>query len=98
MVLVAITGGVLPLVMLGLFAGGGSSPKVLLIIYGVCVGMGLYAPRLWIMGRIKRRKKEIWKALPDAFDLITASVEAGLGIDAAFTRVIERSPARSPRN
>ncbi len=90
MVLVAITGGVLPLLLLGLFASGGSSPKVLLLLYGVFVGMGLYGPRIWIMGRIKRRKKEIWKALPDAFDLITASVEAGLGIDAAFTRVIEK--------
>ncbi len=90
MVLVAITAGVLPLLLLGLFASGGSSPQVLIILYLVSVGFGVYAPRLWIMGRIKRRKKEIWKALPDAFDLITASVEAGLGIDAAFTRVIEK--------
>ena len=53
-------------------------------------GMGVYGPRLWLLGRIKRRQKEIWRALPDAFDLITASVEAGLGIDAAFNRVIEK--------
>ena len=45
---------------------------------------------MWLMGRVKRRRKEIWRALPDAFDLITASVEAGLGIDAAFNRVIEK--------
>ena len=40
--------------------------------------------------RVKARKKAIWRSLPDAFDLITASVEAGLGIDAAFTRIIEK--------
>jgi tight adherence protein C len=90
MVLVAVTGGVLPLLGLALFASNGAAPKMLLIGYGVMVGLGVYGPRIWILGRVKRRKKEIWKALPDAFDLITASVEAGLGIDAAFTRVIEK--------
>jgi tight adherence protein C len=90
MVLIAVTGGVLPLVMLGLFASSGTDARTLLMIYGGFVGLGLYGPRIWIMGRVKRRKKEIWKALPDAFDLITASVEAGLGIDAAFSRVIEK--------
>jgi tight adherence protein C len=90
MVLVAVTAGVLPLFLLVLFASNGSSPTMLLVIYGVFVGMGLYGPRVWLLGRVKRRKKEIWKALPDAFDLITASVEAGLGIDAAFSRVIEK--------
>jgi len=45
---------------------------------------------MWLLGRIKKRQKLIWKSLPDAFDLITASVEAGLGIDAAFTRVLDK--------
>lgn len=89
-VLVAVTGGVLPLLLLALFAMGGSSGKALIVMYLVLVFMGAYGPRLWLGNRIKRRQKEIWKALPDAFDLITASVEAGLGIDAAFTRVIEK--------
>jgi tight adherence protein C len=61
-----------------------------LLAYGVLLGIGIYGPRMWLLGRIKRRQKEIWRALPDAFDLITASVEAGLGIDAAFNRVIEK--------
>jgi tight adherence protein C len=90
MVIIAITAGAFPLLVMLMLASGGSSGQSLLLIYAVCVGMGFYAPRLWIMGRIKRRKKEIWKSLPDAFDLITASVEAGLGVDAAFSRVIEK--------
>jgi tight adherence protein C len=88
--MVAVLGGVFPLLMLVLLASSGTSPKSLLMLYGVMVGMGIYGPRIWLMGRIKRRQKEVWRALPDAFDLITASVEAGLGIDAAFTRVLEK--------
>jgi tight adherence protein C len=71
-------------------ASSGSSPKMLLLIFGGMTALGVYGPRMWLLGRIKRRQKEIWRALPDAFDLITASVEAGLGIDAAFTKVIEK--------
>ena len=87
---VAVTAGVIPLLVVAMMASGGNSPKMVLIAYGISVAMGVYAPRVWLLGRITRRQKEIWRALPDAFDLITASVEAGLGIDAAFTRVIEK--------
>ncbi|HEX5939276.1 MAG TPA: type II secretion system F family protein [Dehalococcoidia bacterium] len=38
----------------------------------------------------KRRQKLIFKALPDAMDLITTSVEAGLGLDAALSKVAEK--------
>jgi tight adherence protein C len=89
-VIVAVMVGVLP--MLGafyMFSTGGTT-KMTLIVFGALLGFGFYGPRIWLLGRIKRRKKEIWRALPDAFDLITASVEAGLGIDAAFSRVIDK--------
>ncbi len=58
--------------------------------FTVMTVLGVYVPRMMIMSRIKKRKKQIWRSLPDAFDLLTASVEAGLGIDAAFTRVIDK--------
>ncbi len=87
---VAIAAGVFPLVMLMVILAGGVGGKTPLIMYGVMVGLGLYGPRVWLLGKIKRRQKAIWRSLPDAFDLITASVEAGLGIDAAFNRVIEK--------
>lgn len=89
-VVVAIMMGFVPLLMAGYFMALGSSVRTLLIVYGGMVGFGFYGPRMWLLGRIKKRKKEIWRSLPDAFDLITASVEAGLGIDMAFTRVIEK--------
>jgi tight adherence protein C len=85
-----ITAGVLPILATVYVASMGSSFKMIAGTFGVVTAIGIYGPRMMLMGRIKRRKKEIWRSLPDAFDLITASVEAGLGIDAAFTRVIEK--------
>ena len=88
--IVGILVGTLPvLAALWAVSAGITGPKMLLVFVGA-VGFGIYGPRIWLMGRIKRRQKEIWRSLPDAFDLITASVEAGLGIDAAFTRVIDK--------
>lgn len=87
---VGIAAGVVPLLVLAFLASSGGPVKTALMGWGVATGVGVYGPRLWLLGRIKKRQKEIWRALPDAFDLITASVEAGLGIDAAFTRIIEK--------
>jgi tight adherence protein C len=51
---------------------------------------GSILPFYWLRNRVNRRKLAIWKRLPDAFDLITVSVEAGLGLDAALRHVAEK--------
>jgi tight adherence protein C len=57
----------------------------------VAGGVGFYVlPTLWLSSRITRRQTEIVKALPDALDLLTISVEAGLGFDAALNKVAEK--------
>ena len=89
-VVVAIIAGVLPIAATLYMASSGTSGIKLVVVFAVMTALSVYGPRMWLMGRVKRRRKEIWRALPDAFDLITASVEAGLGIDAAFNRVIEK--------
>lgn len=53
--------------------------------------LGLLFPRMWLSGKVKARQKMVIKALPDAMDLITTCVEAGLGLDAALARVGEKS-------
>lgn len=52
--------------------------------------IGYLMPGIWLGQKIKRRKKNIQKALPDALDLLTISVEAGLGFDVALQRVTEK--------
>jgi tight adherence protein C len=86
----AVTAGILPMLVLAFLLATGSGGQNLLLTYGAVQAMGIYGPRMWLLNRIKNRKKLIWRSLPDAFDLITASVEAGLGIDAAFNRVVDK--------
>lgn len=52
--------------------------------------LGYFLPTIWLTLRIRNRKANILKALPDALDLLTISVEAGLGFDAALTKVTEK--------
>jgi len=52
--------------------------------------LGYFLPTIWLTLRIRNRKASILKALPDALDLLTISVEAGLGFDAALTKVTEK--------
>lgn len=52
--------------------------------------IGFFFPQLWLQGKIDSRQKEIQKAMPDALDLLTICVEAGLGFDAAMSKVSEK--------
>lgn len=55
------------------------------------VAMGAYVPMVVLRGRANSRRKKILLTLPDAMDLLTTCVEAGLGIDAAIARVAEKT-------
>lgn len=52
-----------------------------LLILPVC---GVLGPRAWIQGRARRRSESIQRDLPDVLDLLTISVEAGLGLEQAI--------------
>jgi tight adherence protein C len=52
--------------------------------------IGFFFPQLWLQGRINARQAEVRKAMPDALDLLTICVEAGLGFDAAMSKVAEK--------
>jgi tight adherence protein C len=52
--------------------------------------MGYLMPGIWLSRKIKSRKQEIQNALADAIDLLSISVEAGLGFDPALARVAHK--------
>ena len=52
--------------------------------------LGFFLPELWLRGKINKRQDDIRKAMPDALDLLTICVEAGLGFDAAMAKVYEK--------
>ena len=54
------------------------------------MGRGFLLPTLWLRGRVRRRKREIVRALPNALDMMTIGVEAGLAFESAMLRVTER--------
>jgi tight adherence protein C len=60
-----------------------------MFIGGATVG-GFYLPHIMLTTRVTRRQKEIRNAMPDALDLLTICVEAGLGFDAAMSKVAEK--------
>jgi tight adherence protein C len=64
-------------------------PRRLLFTAAMAV-LGFLLPVVWLGGRIRRRQDEIVKTLPDALDLLTISVEAGLPFDGAMQRVAEK--------
>jgi len=58
--------------------------------YGVVAAalIGSYkAPDIWLKNKITKRSHAIRKGIPDALDLLVICAEAGLTVDAAFSRV-----------
>jgi tight adherence protein C len=70
-------------------SGGSPSGRALMLVPAVAV-LGFLAPMMMLRRRAKNRQTRFWKALPDALDLLTTCVEAGLSLDFAFQRVSER--------
>jgi tight adherence protein C len=85
----AIVFGILALLMFTLSAVKQPLPMAILISMGAA-GIGYFFPDLWVLQEIKKRQAEIRKALPDALDLLTICVEAGLGFDAAMSNVAHK--------
>jgi tight adherence protein C len=73
-----------------LFAISGSSLMSLLLFPVVVGTIGFMIPGIWLSRKIKDRRKQIQLSLADAIDLLTISVESGLGFDPALQRVVEK--------
>lgn len=86
-----ILGVVLGLLAVTAFVGSASwsTSDKLMFIGGASVG-GFWLPQIMLSTRVTRRQKDIRKSMPDALDLLTICVEAGLGFDAAMSKVAEK--------
>jgi tight adherence protein C len=62
----------------------------LFFVIGV-FGIGLIMPRFYLKRAVKQRQYLINRELPNALDLLTVSVEAGLGFDGAILKLVEKT-------
>jgi tight adherence protein C len=92
---------VLAFKMLGLIAGA-LVAAALAIVFGwslwVAIGimllgaaLGFFVPDLWLYQRAYERTERMRRELPDALDLLTISVEAGMSFDGALSQVAKNS-------
>lgn len=71
-----------------LFGQGVVGIVLYVLVFGI---VGFFVPDLWLRSQTRQRMQELTRALPDAIDLLTISVEAGLGFDQALARVVSKS-------
>ncbi len=65
-------------------------PAMVLLMIGMGGIIGFYLPLFWLTRTIRQRQDRILRQLPDAMDLLTISVESGLGFDAAMGKVADK--------
>ncbi len=58
--------------------------------------LGYQVPRIYVANQRLHRMEELLRSFPDALDLLVASVEAGLGLDASFRRVSDELDETAP--
>jgi tight adherence protein C len=68
----------------------GKMSALLLFPIPVLAVLGLILPLMLLRRSAKSRQKRIWRSMPNAIDLMTTCVEAGLSLDFALQRVAER--------
>jgi len=84
----AIVMGGLAIAFLVISPQSNSSNNILII--GGAAFLGAQLPASMLTTKITRRQTEVRKAMPDALDLLTICVEAGLGFEAAMSKVSEK--------
>jgi tight adherence protein C len=64
--------------------------------FAIALIVGFFAPDFWLGEAIKRRKARIGDTLPDALDLMSICMDAGLGLDQAIVRVAQELRTAHP--
>ena len=72
-----------------------ATPLVLSAVLIGVGGVGYYLPNAVLNRRVRLRKRTIFEDFPDALDLLTVCIEAGLSLDAGLAKVAEEIKIRS---
>jgi tight adherence protein C len=88
-ILVGVATGAIMFLLFGLLVAGLVTG---IGLGGLGLGIGFLLPEFWLGNKIKARQKIILRMIPDTLDLLTISVRAGLGFDAALAKVVEKMP------
>jgi tight adherence protein C len=86
----AVVGGILFFFLFFILHVLSFPPLIGLLMSGVGLLFGYTIPEFWLGGRVRRRQHAILLMIPDALDLLTISVRAGLGFDGALAKVVEK--------
>ena len=68
-------------------SGHGLDGKRLLLLLLACATLGYYLPNVVLSRIATRRRRDIFETIPDAIDLLTVCVEAGLSLERALIKV-----------
>ena len=83
-------GGAVGGLVFGLVVGGGIGGAGVALLVGLMLAvLGWTLPEYVVGARARTRREQIRAALPDSLDVLAVSVEAGLGFDAAITKITE---------
>jgi tight adherence protein C len=58
----------------------------------IIIPLAAFLPKMWLTSKVEARQRDVRLGLPDTLDLLTIAVEAGLGFDAALSRVVANIP------
>lgn len=84
----------LPIIFFLIFRTESTAATLLVVLLGATIGY--YVPGIVLDNQVKARQARLMKTFPDALDLLVSSVEAGLGLDAAFRRVAKEIETAAP--
>jgi tight adherence protein C len=65
------------------------SPLIAMLVAGMLALFGMYVPYMWLRRRVEWRQRMLLRSLPDALDLMSISVNAGLSLDSAMAEVVQ---------
>lgn len=68
----------------------------LVFLVGLAAGLGLLLPGMVLARAVRHRQKAIVQACPDALDLLTVCMEAGLSLESALSRVAQETAGSRP--